>query len=280
MFSSFIQWIIHFWLNLTGRRVNFNKRPFLGGPMGEAYEIGESFYKHLADKEGLEIKENDLGGLLNHFNEVVDSENPFYAKLDPEIPEFYEQTSRYWMEVWSKWSSPVSWVAKALIRIISVEMKQLNIPLDSLESSYGMSSSIISLFDRNGYKKYVCWLRKSQKMDKVVYAGFYSSFQIGESPTKHVRVVFPLPKGNVTVILKVLLLEDGSVQLISDSRKFKGSGYFRLHRNKRGIIKARKIPIKETIHVFRDSSGILRTDHSFRWWKTTFLHLHYKITKK
>jgi len=42
----------------------------------------------------------------------------------------------------------------------------------------------------------------------------------------------------------------------------------------------RFLPLHQTIHVYRDSHGVLRTDHTFRYWGLRFLSLHYKIVPK
>ena len=278
--SNIIQSCIQYWLNLTGKKVDFTKYPFLEGPIADTVIIGEDFYPKLAEQENLEIDHTTDGGLLQDFQKVLDKNDPFLNTLNPEIAEFYEHTSKYKMEVWAKWKAPISWFAKLLIRSVSVEMKQLNIPMDSLETSRGMSSEVIHLSTKEKKVKYACWLRKSVKTDKVVYAGFYSSIPTDNAAHEYVRVVFPLPKGNVTVILKVKIQEDGSVKLISDGKRFGQSGYYRMHKNKKGIVKARMIPIKEIIHVFKDEEGVLRTDHYFMWWKMKFLQLHYKMNLK
>ncbi|WP_298508402.1 hypothetical protein [uncultured Kordia sp.] len=277
--SNFIQANIRVWLNLTGRTIDFEKYPFLEGPIATSDTIGETFYQRLAEQEKLSVNHTNEGGLLQEFHKVIDTTSPHIEKLDPTITTFYEHTATYKMEVWNQWKAPISWFAKLLISLVSVEMKQLNIPTNALETSYGMSSDIIQLSDATNVK-YACWLRKSVKSNKIVYAGFYSSVLLKENTHEYVKVVFPLPKGNVTVILKVLLLEDGSVKLVSDGKRFGGTGYYRLHQNKKGILKARMIPIKEIIHVFKDKEGVLRTDHFFKWWKFQFLQLHYKMTKK
>ncbi len=278
--SNSIQACIQFWLNLTGRTVDFAKYPFLEGPMATSTTIGETFYQKLAEQEQLTTDHTNNGGLLQDFHKVLDPQSPFLQTLDPAITEFYEHTSTYNMEVWNQWKAPISWFAKLLIRLVSVEMKQLNIPINSLETSRGMSSTVIHLSDAKEIVKYACWLRKSVQSNKVVYAGFYSSVPTDNAAHEYVRVVFPLPKGNVTVVLKVILLEDGSVKLISDGKRFGQTGYYRLHKNKKGVVKARMIPIKEMIHVFTDEEGTLRTDHIFKWWKFQFLQLHYKMTRK
>lgn len=279
--GGIIQKGIHIWLNVTGRKVDVTQYPFLDGPMSADNEIGDDFYKKLACTEELSINESSSSkGLLSNFDEVIDKNHEFRSQLHPEISKFYEQTSLYSMEVWSKWNSPMSWFAKLLIQLVSVNIKQLNIPTDALETSYGMDSSVIQLLNKNKILKYTCWLRKSVKTNRVVYAGFYSAFQLGEQPFKHIRVVFPLPQGNVTVILKVNVMNDGSVKLISNGTQFGATGYYRVHKNKQGIVKFRKIPIKETIHVYKDKFGVLRTDHYFKFWKMKLLQLHYKMVLK
>lgn len=279
-FSKIIQSSIQFWLNTTGRKLDYTKLPYLEGPLAGHEIIGDQFYQKLAKKENLKVLFSEDRGLLSDFNEVINQASPLKDGLAIEIKHFYERTAQYNMEVWSKWIPPISWFAKIIIRSVSTKMQQLNIPLNPLETSYGMTSNVIHLNNENGEPNYVCWLRKSIKSNKVVYAGFYSAFQLDDSETKHVKVVFPLTSGNVTVILKVDLMEDGSVKLISNKRKFPGTGYYRLHQNKKGTVKYRRIPIKEVIHVFKDENNILRTDHFFSWAKIKFLHLHYKMNLK
>jgi hypothetical protein len=92
-----------------------------------------------------------------------------------------------------------------------------------------------------------------------------------------VRVVFPLPKGNVSVVLKPEFRPDGSFRLISNGLGFGGAGYYRVRHHKPGFVKVRMIPLKESIHVFEDEYGDLRTDHEFRFWGIKFLTLHYKL---
>jgi hypothetical protein len=37
--------------------------------------------------------------------------------------------------------------------------------------------------------------------------------------------------------------------------------------------------MKESIHVYVDADGVLRTTHEFRAWRWLMLTLHYKITE-
>src|SRR4029078_12123865 len=114
----------------------------------------------------------------------------------------------------------------------------------------------------------------------IVYAGFYTTSSVPEYEGECVKVVFPLPKGNVVVILRPVLNPDGSFSLISDGNKIGGPSYYRTHYLSPGKIKVRRIPMHEHIHLFVDSEGVLRTDHSFKFWGIKFLLLHYKIMEK
>ncbi len=174
----------------------------------------------------------------------------------------------------------MSLFAKILIKYLSRKMNQLNIPLSPLETSRGMSSEIIRLVDKEGNIKYTCWLRKIIKSGNIVYAGFYTTCYIDELKETFVKTVFPLPHGNVIVILKALIMDDGSLKLVSSGKKIGGDGYYRNQYSSDHRAKTRFIPLKETIHVFEDEESCLRTDHIFKFFGMKMLHLHYKILDK
>jgi len=279
MLGSILKFLINLWLEITGSTRKLSTHPWMEGPMSDKLLIGSEFYQKFATERGLAVENSSNGGLLEDFTKTIPAEDPNKSKLNPRISEFYEQTVKYKLEVWSQWYPPLSFFARTLIRSLSTKMDQLNIPLYPLETSRGMSNEVLRIFDPKTNKLlYACWLRKSILSGRVVYAGFYSMSIINNSP--FVRVVFPLPSGNVTVVLKVFVQDDGSVKLISDSKTAPGSGYFRLRRKGKDAVKSRKIPLKESIHVFEDETGMLRTDHVFWFWGIKMLHLHYKIFEK
>ena len=89
--------------------------------------------------------------------------------------------------------------------------------------------------------------------------------------------MFPVPHGNATVLLRVEVQPDGSVILVSRGRGIGDAGYYRVRRNGADAVRVKYVPLKETIHVFVDEEGVLRTDHIFSFWRSKFLHLHYKM---
>jgi len=271
MFGRLLSFSINIWMRITGRSVDLARHPWLDGPIGENY-IGETFYQEYAKDKGYMASTPPGSGLMHDFTVLGSGDHPHLRK---KIQHFYEHTSLYKMEVWTKAYYPVKPFAKLLIRSISREINQLNIPLDSMDTSRGMTSEVICLSTPAGEKKMVCWLRKVNVTNRVVYSGFYSPVVINGKP--FVRVVFPLPNGNVTVVLRPEFREDGSFRLISDRLGFGGAGYYRVQHSKPGFVKVRMIPLKEIIHVFEDEKGDLRTDHEFRFWGMKFLNLHYKL---
>jgi hypothetical protein len=279
MFGFFLQWSINAWLSVTGRSISLSEHSWLRGPVSEGNVIGEDFYARFAKQEGLVIHVPERGGLLPDFHIVTRNSAIPDSKLQKAVVDFYEQTVLYKMDVWGEWSSPIAIFAKLLIKSVSRKMNQLNIPLSPLETSLGMSSEVIQLKDPGtGEVIYTCWLRKTMKENKVVYAGFYTHCITPKGI--FVKVVFPLPKGNVTVLLKANVQEDGGVKLISAGKGIGDAGYYRVLSINNNKVKTRYIPLKESIHVFEDKEGVLRTDHEFRFWGMKLLHLHYKIHKR
>jgi hypothetical protein len=272
MFARFLSFLIQTWLRITGRTVSLAEYPWLDGPIGTNY-IGEEFYGNYAKSKGWNYEVATETGVMVDFRELGSEDHP---QLKKSVRDFYEKTAQYQMEIWSKAYSPMKLFAKLIIRPISKEINQLAVPLDPMEASRGITNDIIRLFDAQNRTQVVCWHRKSPVTNRVVYSGFYSEVKIKGKP--YVRAVYPLPKGNATVLLRPEFLPDGSFRLVSDKMKFGGPGYYRVLSRGAGKVKVRLVPIHESIHVYEDEKGVLRTDHLFRFWGMKFLKLHYKMT--
>lgn len=273
MIGQLLQWIINAWVSVTGKVCGYDAYPWLRGPIADTDKIGDDYYNSFAASKGYRVDDTHEGGLLKDFGEVLNSDGD---KLNARIRHFYEHTVQYKLEVWSQWYPPISFFARILIRTISTKMDQMNIPLEPLETSRGMTNAVIHIVNpADGKLQYACWLRKSILSGRVVYAGFYSACEIAGS--KYVRVIFPLPKGNVTVLLKTEMQADGSVKLLSHGKGIGDAGYYRVRKHGEDAVKVKYIPLKESIHVFEDNEAVLRTDHIFWFLGMKMLHLHYKI---
>lgn len=275
-----IQWIFRTWVRAFGRRVTNGDAAWLDGPTGTSQRIGADFYEGLSKDKDVEYTKNEANsGLMKDFNKLASrSFNPI--DIDSRVKDFYERTVNYRLDAWSQWSwlfRPFAWI---LVYFVSRRIQQLNLPVSPLDTSRGMTSDVIRLIDKGtGESVYTCWLRRVAATNDVIYAGFYSTCRPPGYPGECVKVVFPLPRGNATVILKPIAHSDGSFELSSSGSRFGDPGYYRILQVDEGGRKVRYIrAMKEAIHVYVDSQGTLRTDHVFRFWKLRMLSLHYKIS--
>lgn len=275
MLGTLLKGLINTWIATTGRKRSLAQYPWLKGPVGDR-QIGSNFYKAYADAAGMAYSTSPEAGLLADFSSVIAANDPHRDQLKASIIHFYEHTASYKLEVWSQWFRPMRFFAHTLVSMLSAKMDQLNIPLNPLETSRGMSNEVIRLMRPGAtQQEMACWLRKSISNGKVVYAGFYAAATLSNIPM--VRVVFPLPAGSATVLLRTEVQADGSVKLLSDGKRFGDAGYYRLRKSGPDHVRVKYIPLKESIHVFEDEEGVLRTDHLFWFLGFKMLHLHYKI---
>jgi hypothetical protein len=270
-------WITQRWVQLTGIKIDLRNEKWLLGPIGDTEIIGEHFYKTLAEKEDLEIVINAPGsGLLKYIN-VFKNDSPYEINL--KVKDFYEHAIDFGFDVWSKWCGlfkPFGWM---LYVIFSKRLQQLNVPLSSLDTAHGVTSDIIQLKDKTtGETAYTVWLRKKIESKDIIYSGCYTYCKPPNTDYNCIKVVFPLPNGSATVIMIPVIGSDGSLKLVSSGSKAGDPGFYFIIKKSDSVyyIKFLKT-MRETIHVYEDSSGILRTDHVLTVWKRTFLKLHYKI---
>ncbi|HXO45336.1 MAG TPA: hypothetical protein VN846_07680 [Candidatus Cybelea sp.] len=270
---------IRLWVCLTGRLVDKSDAAWLSSPIGTRGRIGNEFYAHLGEREGLTIGKSADAGLLPSFDLL---KGPHFdpALVRVEIRDFYEHTARFHLEAWSETGLLSSIFLWGLVTFVSRRMDQLNFPLSPLELSAGMRSEVIELDDsRTGERVYTGWLRTMVATGKIIYAGLYSTTIPQEYAGPCVKVSFPVPQGSATVILRPEVTADGSFRLISQNTRFGGPGFYRIVALSSGKWRVRYIKtLHEIFHVYVDAEGILRTDHTIHFLGLTVLRLHYKIT--
>ena len=205
-------WITQVWVKWTGRTFSPEKDNWLVGPVGSTRLIKDKFIHDLASKENLAVCENEPGaGLLEDMGALAFTKEE-RIRLNPKVVDFYEHTSNYNFEIWSEWCGffkPFGWL---LAIIFSRRLQQLNLPLSSMESAKGINSNIIKLKNRiSGETKWTVWYRILKGTKHVIYSGVYTTCKVPNLPGKFLKVVFPLPNGNATVIMRKDVLSDGSL---------------------------------------------------------------------
>src|SRR5262249_20838743 len=145
-----------------------------------------------------------------------------------------------------------------------------------------MSSEIVELKDRvSGKRVYTGWRRKLLSNRSIIYAGLYSTAIPPNHGRPCVRVSFPVPRGNATVILRPQADVDGSFWLISEGKRFGDPGFYRVVKTAPDRWSVRYLPqLHERFHVFVHEDGILRTEHKISILGIKVLTLHYKMLAK
>ena len=247
------------------------------GPAGGTRLIGQRFFDELAAREGLSVVRDAPAGLMEPFALL---QGPGFEpeRVAPEIRRFYEVTSEYQLDVWSEWSGFFRPFGQLLALLFSRRLEQLNVPLTPLASSRGMSSELVQLVEPgSGRRRYTGWVRSNPATQETVYVGSYSVAEIPGHPAPCVKVVFPLPNGNATVIMRPSIEPDGSLVLESCGSAFGDPGfYFLVCRNPQEAWVKQLRTFREKIHVFTENDE-LRTDHVFNLWGRPFLRLHYRM---
>jgi hypothetical protein len=271
--------LIYLMIRVFGRTVE-QLDPWLDGPVGGDI-IGDRPYEECAKAEGLDLERDaNAGGLLSDFG-ALESPSFDVARVAPEVRHFYEHTALYRMDMWSKASFPASVALWLLVTFISRRVNQLNFPIDVIEAAKGMGSEIVLLRDSAGRVRYAGWYRRLLVSDRAVYTGFYMSERLPSSGRTCVKVVFPMPRGNATVILEPRLDEHGDFVLTTEGGEYGGPGFYRVHHLGGNRWKVWRIEsLKEHFKLYVDGDGVLRCDHHIRFLGLPVLHLHYRIERR
>lgn len=264
---------------IFGRRRKRDAVGWLAGPVG-GETIGDATYQEVCDAEGLRIERNAQGaGLIPSFEQLrAPSFDP--TKVHPAIRDFYEHTASYAMDVWSQTYFPASIGMWLLVKTISRQVNQLNFPLSPLDTAHGMVSEIIAMRRPDGSVRYTGWFRTLAHGKAVLYTGFYMTETSPTLQVPCVKVVFPMPSGNATVVLRPMAEPDGSFVLDSSGHSFGDAGFYRMQRAGTDLRVWQITSLKEHFRVFVDDQGTLRCDHKVRFLGLPVLSLHYKIFKR
>lgn len=275
-------WVTQRWVQLTGRYLDLIQEKWLDGPIGKPTGIGKDYFDELAHENGLDVRKNaSHAGLMENFGQL-DSAHFDSSQIHPEVVDFYEHTSNYDLDAWGEWCGLFRPFGTLLAFIFSRRLQQLNVPLSSLDTSRGVTSEIVQLVEPDsGAVRYTAWVRQMVGTGNVLYAGSYSTCHVPGYEGACVKVVFPLPNGNATVIMKPQRNADGSLSLISSGERFGEPGFYFVVRNSSGRTSARYLrAMRETIRVYAAESSTVRADHTLKLWGLTFLKLHYRLRNR
>lgn len=230
--QKFQDWFTQQWVIMRGQRINPEEVPWLMGPFGNLNSIADNFIVHLAESENLIVERNQISrGLIPSIRELNLPEAELTC-LSQSIIDFYERTTAYTLKLSVHWNPLFKLFGNMVSILFSNRIKQLNIPTRNDAGFNQINSEVIILKDPvTGEVKYTIWYRTSST-GEVLYSGIYSTCTL-PSGKVCIKAVFPLPRGNATVIMTPHVGTDGKLHLESSGRKFGDAGfYFLLHDSK------------------------------------------------
>lgn len=278
--QKFQDWFTQQWVIICGRKINPSENTWLFGPFGEVSGIGEKFIHQLAQKEDLTIiRKSNSKGLLDSISSLYLSENEI-KKLPKNVINFYEKTSEYKLQLNVKWNPIFKIFGYVVNRLFSQRINQLNIPTNNIQSSENLTSEIIELVAKNTNEvKYTIWLRKFQSTGKVIYSGIYTTCLLPSGITC-VKAIFPLPKGNATVILKPSVGEKNELILNSSGNKFGDAGFYFLLNDSKGNCWSKYIKSFTDKLIVSDENEKLKARQTLKLWHLKVARFEYDMKKQ
>ncbi|MFG0273835.1 MAG: hypothetical protein ACF8QF_02130 [Phycisphaerales bacterium] len=274
-------WLSQKWVTAWSRRIEPASVPWLMGPFGEVDTIGDNHIERLARDEGLEVtRGGGPAGIVAAIDDLIPDEAA-RNRLAPQIAAFYERTSRYEFDVWAAWRPLFGLGGRLLHRVYSRRLQQLDLPQQSLDTALGVTSDIIRLVDpATGATRHTVWHRVLRKTGQIVYSGYYSVGRTADD-RRCMKAVFPLPRGNATVLLRPEVTPEGGLDLHCEGRRFGDTGFYFVLRDRRNRHFAQHVrSLRERIAMYLDNDGLMRADHTATFWGRRVFEMHYRIRER
>lgn len=266
--------ITQVWVKYTGRKLDLKQDQWLIGPIGQN-SSGKINFDHQISKQP--NCDELIIGLIDNL-EIIISDTSNLSVLHPEIKAFYENTSLFQLQIKTKWRKsfqPIGWLIQ---KLFSKRLQQLHLPIGLTESE-PIFSSLTTINAQPFGDAYTIWQRQLNKSKETIFSGLYGHTSL-PNQTKVIKVVFPLPNGNATILLHAHIAQDGSWILQSDGKKFGDAGfYFTLKKGEEYF--AKFVPaMHEKLHLQFIDNNRLKAQHDFSFWGITFLSMEYAIQRR
>lgn len=277
--QKFQDWVTQQWVILSGRKFDPSTHEWLLGPFGEINSLGQDFIQQLAAKENLTVEINQNNSGLISSIDALGIDSIKLQKLPKEIIDFYERTSHYQLNLSVKWNSYFRFFGWIVNRLFSNRIDQLNIPTTNSKEVEPMTNEIIQLRDPDSREvRYTIWLRRLVKSNRVIYSGAYQTCCL-PSGIVCIKAVFPLPKGNATVLIKTSISKNNELILDSSGKQFGDAGFYFLLNDSRGNFWAKFVSSFTDQLIVSQVAGNLRAKQTLKLWNMTVVNFDYDIEK-
>ncbi|MEP1305975.1 MAG: hypothetical protein ABJK11_16040 [Balneola sp.] len=277
--QSIQDWITQQWVIVFGEKIDKANHKWLLGPFGGTSGIGQKFITQLAEKEHLVIDNQKMNkGLIESIDQLNLSINELNA-LSQDVIDFYQNTSNYDLRLKAKWNPLFKGFGILLGIIFSKRIEQLNVPIQSVEDSSGLTSEIIQLLDsKTNEVKRTIWLRTFKSTGQIVYSGVYETCTLPSGKTC-IKAIFPLPNGNATVILNPEIGKNGDLILDSAGHEIGDSGFYFLLKDSKGQLWTKFIKSFKDKLVVRSVNNRITATQTLTLWNLRVLKFEYEMKK-
>lgn len=125
--------------------------------------------------------------------------------------------------------------------------------------------------------KNTIWLRKIENTGQVIYFGIYGTCTLPSNQTC-IKAIFPLPKGNATVIMKPSVGRNKELILDSSGKRFVDAGFYFLLNDSKNNYWAKFVSSFIDELVIRENGENIFATQTLKLWSLKVSEFNYKIT--
>jgi hypothetical protein len=277
--QQFQDWFTQQWVILWGTKINPKDFPWLIGPFGNLNGIGDNFINQFAEKENLIIQRDTKSQGLIPSIDMLNLSDLELSNLSQKVIGFYEHTAQYNLHFTVKWNPFFKIFGVLVNKLFSNRINQLNIPTKNIKNSESIKSEIITLLDPKSNKvRYTIWLRTFSN-GQIIYSGVYGTCKLPSGKTC-VKAVFPLPKGNATVIMSPIVGTNGELILDSSGKKNGDAGFYFLLNDSKGNYWSQFIGSFRDRLIIGTENDYISAEQTLTLWSQNVLKFNYKIKAK
>lgn len=275
--QKFQDWFTQQWTILRGTKIDPQDFAWLIGPFGNLNGIGDDFINQLAEKENLIIERDTPSQGLVPSIAMLNLSAIELSNLSQKVIRFYENTAEYNLHFTVKWNPFFKFFGVLVNKLFSNRINQLNVPTKNTENAESIKSEIITLSDPKFNKvKYTIWLRTFKSTSQVIYSGVYETCKLPSGKTC-IKAVFPLPKGNATVIMSPSVGPSGELILDASGKIFGDAGFYFLLNDSKGNYWSQFLGTFRDRLTIRADNDHLSAEQTLTLWHQRVLTFNYKI---
>jgi hypothetical protein len=233
-------------------------------------KIGKDFLK----RKKLTKSTQQHAGLVDNLEKFARSDF-FPSQVHPKIRSFYENTMLYDLAAQITWHRGFRLLGKTH-KVWSKKVQQINLPTNQ-EEIVQLDSKIVDVCNEEQYwnKNLRAWIRTYKGTDQTMFIAIYSDHYHENEQYLHITV--PIPKRNLTGILRMEHGRDLSLQITSLPRRGRkgDEGLYLMIKNF-----SIRLPLDEHFLIWVDEYGRLQATHRIWLFGLKLLSIEYEISGK